>query len=744
MFAWRIFGAVLMLNVLLMEISCESEVEADGDFIEDPYIPIFQHPGLLRKRRYSDPYQPNEPTMLGKIFFDKIKKVAKLVDKKTKLFSKFSGPSNYLSVEEDPFEGGFYPWATPSKSYSYIKESPVHYPVKTSIPQKETYRVTHKSSQPTYTSSAQSYSAGHSPSSSSKSYLASSKPIYSSSSHSYSSSSLPSSSSQSYPSSIPSSSKSYSSSSPSSVQSYSSSLPSGSQSYSSTISSGSQSSISSTASSSQTYSSSSSPSSISSSSQSDSLSSSPSSTDISSPSINKQSKSQNRSKAAPLLTTSSTLYENIEESDPESTIESETEPKPETEPEPEPDVDHESKSEDNKFVPKPFKIDTTAPLFPKELSRLHYYGDSLRIEDNHGAKVEDMIKQIYNRKQMEEHEKEDNDENIFNGQKILTMSEKEFEELYQADLDEDNYSTNDDTENGSFEKVLDEVYNARKEDSDKNKHIETVLKDVESLMKVASSSSIPTDTINEALQTITHDVEDELVQNTASDQQAKTMKVISNIDSVLKARQSSLITENEYKDAMKIIKEDLGLLQSTEGPTSSKQNFNIHVLPINEPPKKPTLSGVHSTLFGRKESLNPKLQQVSHSFGNEKNPLDNINETHEGIANDIGEEIITNEAARSYFQEGISNIETTPGSSLFKEPESRGIANDIGEAIFTNEATRAYLQEGISKLKTSPRSGLHDSPDDVGELAYLVTDKNDPSKQFLVPASLLETLPYSS
>merc|ERR1719187_2811769 len=97
----------------------------------------------------------------------------------------------------------------------------------------------------------------------------------------------------------------------------------------------------------------------------------------------------------------------------------------------------------------------------------------------------------------------------------------------------------DDTENGSFEKVLDEVYDARKEDSDKNKHIETVLKDVESLMKVASSSSIPTDTINEALQTITHDVEDELVQNTVSDQQAKAMKVISNIDSVLKARQSS-------------------------------------------------------------------------------------------------------------------------------------------------------------------------------------------------------------
>jgi len=163
--------------------------------------------------------------------------------------------------------------------------------------------------------------------------------------------------------------------------------------------------------------------------------------------------------------------------------------------------------------------------------------------------------------------------------------------------------------------------------------------------------------------------------------------------------------------------------------------------------------------------------------------LDNINETYEGIADDIGEEIITNEAARSYFQEGISNIETTPGSSLFKEPESRGrdssyfgrkeslnprfqqinhslgneknpldkindaivgIANDIGEAIFTNEATRAYLQEGISKLKTSPRSGLHDSPDDVGELAYLVTDKNDPSKQFLVPASILETLPYRS
>merc|ERR1719186_2390145 len=122
----------------------------------------------------------------------------------------------------------------------------------------------------------------------------------------------------------------------------------------------------------------------------------------------------------------------------------------------------------------------------------------------------------------------------------------------------------DDTENGSFGKVLDELYNARKEDSDKNKHIETVLKDVESLMKVASSSSIPTDTINEALQTITHDVEDELVQNTVSDQQAKAMKVISNIDSVLKAKQSSLITENEYKDAMKIIKEDLALLQSTD------------------------------------------------------------------------------------------------------------------------------------------------------------------------------------
>merc|ERR1719193_1184885 len=61
----------------------------------------------------------------------------------------------------------------------------------------------------------------------------------------------------------------------------------------------------------------------------------------------------------------------------------------------------------------------------------------------------------------------------------------------------------------------------------------------------------------------------------------EVLKVISDIGSVIAAKQTYLITDNEYKDAMKILQADLERLHITEIPESSTQS--IHSLPVNEP-----------------------------------------------------------------------------------------------------------------------------------------------------------------
>jgi len=772
MVCWRVFSALLVLSILHMEINGESE-ELDDDFIEDPYIPISKHPGLLRKRRYSDPYQPNEPTMLGKIFFDKIKKVAKLVDKKTKLFSKFSGPANYLSVEEDPFDGGFYPWTTPSKSYSYIKDSQVHHPVKTSKPHKKTYTVNHKTSHPTYTSSTKTYSPSHT---SSKSYPSTSE-IHSSRSHSYSSSSSPSSSSKSYTSKTHSS-KSSSSRIPSTSKSYSSSISSSSSSSSHLYSYNSPESLSLGSLPSNVLESSSSSSTLSSS-QSHSSSLKPSSSSSSTNSLLTNSESGSIS--------SSPSDEFVDEVNPgaESKPELENETELEAEVEEGAHIEHEENSEELELEPKKLKIDTSPPLFPEDLSTLYGYEKGLELDDEYGSDIEDMIDLIYT-EDILEHQQYD--------QKILTMSEKEFEELYDdSDLDDDDFDEDDysskDTENYEFENMLDEVYDARKEDSYHDNHI-SVLNDIKSLMKVASSASIPLKAIDEALKTIAQNVED-----AEGDEDEEVLKVISDIGSVIVAKQNYLITDNEYKDAMKILQADLERLHISEIPESRTRSIhslpvneplgrshsysepsestyssnsqyypssfsyhspsdsssssssssaslpssnarlhassslppsissssqphasslkeslasetpiqtqhyfdNIHIIPINQSPKATSSTGADSTLFGRKESLNPRFGPTTINE-NQKNALDKMTKNLESIAKDIEEAIIKNEATTKYFEEEISEFKATP---------------------------ELVHQHGSQQ-------------DEVGELAYLVRDRNDPSKQFLVPASLLE------
>merc|ERR1719193_605573 len=84
----------------------------------------------------------------------------------------------------------------------------------------------------------------------------------------------------------------------------------------------------------------------------------------------------------------------------------------------------------------------------------------------------------------------------------------------------------------------------------------------------------------------------------------EVLKVILDVGSVIAAKQNYLITDNEYRDAMKILQADLERLHITEIPESSTQS--IHSLPINEPlGTSPSYSEPSESIYSRNSQYYP-------------------------------------------------------------------------------------------------------------------------------------------
>lgn len=684
-------------------------------------VPVYNHPEVYPIDQ--DPYRPNEPTFLGKLFFGKIKKVANLIDKKAKFFLK-TFPADNVFAEEDPFTGDFYPWSTPSTSYSIHENSAAsNKPVEFNRPD-VTYTYSTKVGNKVPSSGTSTYS---------------NKPVHSVT-HSGSSSS----------------SGAYSKRP---VQSITKSSSTSRRRPKQTVSQVSANSISSSytnrpvqtklsnsvpSSSSSTYTSKPS---------SSSYTSNPKVTitkvpnDVSSlSSTNTYSNIPSETVSEVLGTVSSSSSSNIYSSSPVITNS---------------DPISSSSNYNNQAAKSIPQADDTIEILPVKISQPTFIDSpeestSDILEDSESTILVDQHNSVNSNDGLE-FTIEDND---------TVAAKKEFgsvlfpENLSEAweDFAQENTGT---LQNIFMEEMINDVFSIKDAETkqkapkptgplqDEGRRYFTqqpvevdqfdselvhIMDDVAALVNVVIDDSTPMDSLQKTFTTIKEDFGSfpAVFKNKANE----LVKVMSDFNSLLEVRQDASFIKDDFMQAMEVIKEDLNDLRK-EHMTRGRFFYKSEPLP---------LSSVSSGTVAFRTTIIP-----DNLFSSTKNPAHSSVSSGSTGSSSLIE--LSSSSDVKYSSTGPINVHIIPLNELpkvtdgnsqeryFKKDEILGDKFQQHDSQVLNSSSRIPAESISSQNFVSLEQGLEqglEQESSGGQLAYLVRDKNNPSRQFLVPASLLQ------